>query len=233
MTGATDVYWLEQIESDMPAGDQWLSAAEKSRLASLRFEKRRAEWSLGRWTAKRAVASCLNLPFDVQSLQDIELRAASSGAPEVFLFNQRAAISVSLSHRARKALCVVGLSGTSLGCDLELVELRDDSFLTDFFTADEQQLVERAPADTRPLLTTLLWSAKESALKALHGGLRFSTTSLEVHPTATARWSAERSHPEDCSCWSSLSFRGMGGSLRGWWRCANNMVRTIAFDSWQ
>ena len=234
MTGATGVYWLEQSESDIPAGNQWLSAGEKSRLCTLRFEKRRTEWSLGRWTAKRAVASCLNLPIDVQSLQNIELLAASSGAPEVFLFHQRAAVSVSLSHRAGKALCVVGLSGASLGCDLELVESRDDSFLTDFFTADEQHLVERSPVDKRPLLTTLLWSAKESALKALHVGLRVSTTSLEVNPAdAAPRW-AERWQPDNCADWSPLSVRVIGrGILPGWWRCTNNMVRTVAFNPWQ
>ena len=231
MTGVTDVYWLEQTDADVPAGDQWLSAAEKSRLASLRFEKRRTDWRLGRWTAKRATASCLNLPVDVRSLRDIELRAASSGAPEVFLFNQRTDVSVSLSHRAGKALCVVGLSGSSLGCDMELVELRDHSFLTDFFTTDEQRLVDRAPADMRPFLTTLLWSAKESALKALHVGLRFSTTSLEVDPADTALWLVARSRADDCADWSRLSLRGRSGILRGWWRCTNNMVRTVVYDS--
>lgn len=230
MTCATDIYWLEQASRDVPAGNQWLSPGEKSRLASMRFEKRRTEWSLGRWTAKRAVASCLNLPIDVRSLQDIELRAASSGAPALFLFNQRAAVSVSLSHRAGTALCVVGLSGAILGCDLELVESRDHAFLTDFFTADEQHLVERSPADVRPLVTTLLWSAKESALKALHVGLRLSTTSLEVHPGDIPRWSTGGSHPNDCAGWSSLSLRARGAILRGWWRYTDKMVRTVVFN---
>jgi len=228
MTGAMGTYWLEQTEADVPAGNDWLSAREISLLASLRFVKRRTDWRLGRWTAKRAVASSLNLSPDRDSLQDIEVRAAQSGTPEAFVFNQRVPVSLSLSHRAGRALCVVGASGGSLGCDLELVESRDRSFLTDFFTANEQQLVERAPAHERPLLTTLLWSAKESALKALHVGLRYSTTSLEVGPIGAAMWLPERSYQDGSADWAPISLRGIGGGIVcGWWRCATNMVRTV------
>lgn len=234
MTSPMDAYWLEQTEADVPAEDQWLSAEELSRLTGLRFRKRRVDWRLGRWTAKRAVASCLNLPVDLHSLEDIEIRAATSGSPEVFLFNQRVAISLSLSHRAGKALCVVGLSGRSLGCDLELVESRDHSFVTDFFTANEQKLVESAPADKLQMLVTLLWSAKESALKALHVGLRLDTTSIEVGPIDAVWKTAEHSRQDDCADWSPMSLRYAGEHiLRGCWRCADNLVRTIVFSPLQ
>jgi 4'-phosphopantetheinyl transferase len=226
-----DAYWLEQAEADVPAGDQWLNAREKSRLSGLRFDKRRADWRLGRWTAKCAVASCLNLPADFHSLVDIEIRAAPSGVPEVFLFNQRATISLSLSHRAGQALCAVGLSGASLGCDLELVESRDHSFVTDFFTSNEQKLVEQAPTSERPLLVTLLWSAKESALKALHLGLRLDTTSVEAKPTHAAPHREKGSHQGGCIDWSRLFVRCIGDQiLYGWWRNAHDMVRTVVSD---
>lgn len=226
-----DAYWLEQTEADMPAESRWLSAGEMSRLVDMRFCKRRADWRLGRWTAKRAVASCLNLSVDERSLQDIEIQATPSGAPELLLFSQQADVTLSLSHRAGKALCVVALSGASLGCDLELVELRDDSFVADFFTASEQKLIERSPANERPVLTTLLWSAKESALKALRVGLRLSTTCLEVSPTDALLHAAKQSSQHRCNGWSPLSLRGIGGrSLHGWWRCANNIVRTVIFQ---
>jgi 4'-phosphopantetheinyl transferase len=220
-------YWIEQTESDVPAGNHWLSPQELSRLAELRFEKRRADWSLGRWTAKCAVASFLKLPVNVQSLVDIEVRAATSGAPEVFLFKQKADVSISLSHRSRRALCVVGLSEQGLGCDLEQVESRDISFVADFFTANEQKFVDRAPVDRRPALTTLLWSAKESALKSLHVGLRLDTTSLEVSFDCLG----EHSFPRSSVRWSSLWVRTTGDRiLPGWWHCNNNMVRTIVFN---
>lgn len=230
MHGARKTYWLEQTEADVPAGNLWLGHGEMSCLASLRFAKRRADWRLGRWTAKHAVASCLNLPMDMRSLQNIEIRAASSGTPEVFLFNQRAALSLSISHRAGNALCVVALSGTSLGCDLELVESRDHSFLTDFFTANEQKLVEGAPTEKRLMLLTILWSAKESALKALHVGLRLDTTSLDVSPTSLPPLQ-DASHRDACRGWSPLFLRRTSEHiLPGWWRCANDLVRTVVFN---
>jgi 4'-phosphopantetheinyl transferase len=52
-----DVYWLDQTQADVPAGDEWLCAREAACLARLRFAKRRADWRLGRWTAKRALAA--------------------------------------------------------------------------------------------------------------------------------------------------------------------------------
>ena len=95
-----DVYWLEQTEADLPVENGWLSASEVLRLNGMRFAKRHADWRLGRWTAKRALAVYLNLPSHPQALADIEVRPAPSGAPEVFIANQPAGIAISLSHRA-------------------------------------------------------------------------------------------------------------------------------------
>lgn len=231
MIRTMDAYWLEQTEADVPAGNHWLSAGEQFCLGHLRFEKRRTDWRLGRWTAKRAVASFLNLPTDDHFQDDIEIRAMPSGAPEVFLFNQKAGVSLSLSHRAGKALCVVGLSKAALGCDLEVIERRDPSFVTDFFTANEQRLIHRSPPDAQPMLATLLWSAKESALKALRVGLRLNTTSLDVSFTDDALIEGKYSRQDDCAVWSPLLLRCNGGKvLRGCWRCANDVVRTVVFN---
>src|ERR1700752_3710449 len=72
------VHWLEQTEADVPAENQWLNANEILRLNPMRIPKRRTDWRLGRWTAKQAVAACLNLPTEPSTLADIEIRAASS-----------------------------------------------------------------------------------------------------------------------------------------------------------
>lgn len=76
-----DVYWLEQTEADVPAENDWLNASEAVRLSGMRFAKRRADWRLGRWTAKRAVAVSLALPLDRSALAGIEIRQAPDGAP--------------------------------------------------------------------------------------------------------------------------------------------------------
>ena len=175
-----DVYWLEQTEGDVPAENDWLSASEAVVLNGMRFAKRRADWRLGRWTAKRAVAVYLNLPGHPRALTGTEIRPAPSGAPEVFVTNKPAPVTISLSHRAGRAVCAIGLSGGALGCDLETIEPRSDAFVADYFTTSEQALVERAPGADRSWLLALLWSGKESALKALRTGLRLDTRCVIV-----------------------------------------------------
>jgi hypothetical protein len=55
-----DLYWLEQSEADVPAHNDWLSVRERAFLDTIRFAKRRGDWRLGRWAAKRALAVCTN-----------------------------------------------------------------------------------------------------------------------------------------------------------------------------
>jgi 4'-phosphopantetheinyl transferase len=213
------VYWLEQIEADVPNENNWLSARELIFLGRLRFAHRRADWRLGRWTAKQAVAACLNLASSPSAFARIEIVPAPSGAPEVFLDNKLSAVTISLSHRNHTAICAVGRGAFELGCDLELIEPRTDAFLSDYFTAEEQALIATRPATDRPRLLALLWSAKESALKALTCGLRLDTRSVIVDP-------ADLSF--GLNGWRPLQVRYTGGQIfHGWWQIANDMVRTV------
>jgi 4'-phosphopantetheinyl transferase len=174
------VYWLEQNDRDVPRDHDWLSLAETANLTSMRFPKRQADWRLGRWTAKRALACCLGLTPDAQTLAQIEIRPTSSGAPEVFIARRRQTLNLSLSHCSGRALCAVSLSGSSVGCDLELAEARHEAFLTDYFTPAEQCFVRNNPTSGQWRVLALLWSAKESALKALQIGLRLDTRLVVV-----------------------------------------------------
>jgi 4'-phosphopantetheinyl transferase len=233
-----NLYWLEQAEADVPTETQWLSAYETLRLGGMRIPKRRADWRLGRWTAKQALAACLNLPTDFPSLASMEIRAASSGAPEVFLDDQAADVAISLSHRAGMALCAVAPLGTSFGCDLETIEPRSDAFVADYFTIDERALIERVAVQDRPLLLALLWSGKESALKALRVGLRLDTRCMCVSPAdAWSQSSGERGqHPTppvaaNPDGWRPLQVRYSGGQVfNGWWRLQHDLVRTVVSD---
>ena len=75
---------------------------------------------------------------------------------------------------------MVSSGTTDVGCDVELVEPRRTSFVDTFFTEAERERVQRAAAEYRDLLVTMIWSAKESTLKALRTGLRVDTRSVEV-----------------------------------------------------
>jgi 4'-phosphopantetheinyl transferase len=216
-----DVYWLEQTEADVPSEDDWLSPGEAARLAAMRFAKRRTDWRLGRWTAKCALAACLNTYSHVRDLSHIEIRPAPSGAPEVFLSGQPAGISISLSHRAGVAACAVGMSSAALGCDLEAVESRSDAFVADYFTDKEQALIAGTCAAERPLLVNLLWSAKESALKALHEGLRLDTRSVTVSVVNVQRGREDGG-------WHPLRVVARTGEIfSGWWQVTDVLVRTF------
>jgi 4'-phosphopantetheinyl transferase len=173
------LYWLSQRAVDVPEGDDWLSDSERSTLAGLRFAKRRSDWRLGRWTAKQAIRSYLDkgLPFSF-----VEIRAAEDGAPEAFSDQAPARISLSISHSNNRSLCVVGAPDQAIGCDLELLETREENLITDYFAPEEMDLCRRIQKSEKDLAVNLIWSAKESALKILREGLRRDTRSIQIDP---------------------------------------------------
>ena len=213
-----NVYWLEQTEADVPPGEEWLSDFERSRLSALRVAQRRADWRLGRWTAKRSVARYRGLPVIAAILSTIEIKPASSGAPEVFIEQEPAPLSLSLSHREGRALCAVATWSAAIGCDVECVEPRSDAFIADYFTLSEQAVIQRGSNDERYLNAALLWSAKESALKALRTGLLLDTRCVTVTLAQFA----------PIAGWSPLHVDCVGGErFHGWWNSCGSFVRTI------
>jgi len=207
------LYLHEQVEADVPAHLDWLHPNEAARLESMRFPRRRHDWRLGRWTAKQALAHCWRLPVSPQS---VEIRSAPGGAPEVWVSGKPEDVAISISHRAGRALCAVAPAGTALGCDLEWVEPHGEAFLADYFTEEEQHFARRA--DDRTGIETLLWSAKESALKALRQGLRLDTRCLSVRVTFSV------------GAWHRLTVIGAGRIFQGWWQIEDGWVRTLVSD---
>ena len=214
-----DVYWLEQTESDVPPGNEWLSGNEIILLEGLHVAKRRADWRLGRWTAKSAVAAYLKLRVPPACMAEIEISARPSGAPQVRLATGPAPAEISLSHRGGVAMCAVAGPDAAIGCDLEIVETHSTAFIRDYFTDKERVEIARAPASHQRSLVAALWSAKESALKALQEGLRLDTRSVSVRLRGWAdevhRWYPLQVHCEH------------GEVFHGWWQRAGNVVRTM------
>ena len=213
-----EVQWLEQTAADVSADDAWLSTAERLLCGSMKLAKRRNDWSLGRWTAKHAVANYLGLALAPEALASIEIRPAASGAPEVFLNDQPAEVSISLSHSDGTAACAVAPAGAVTGCDLERIEPRSEAFIADYFTAEEQAMIAQAAPAERDRLVTVLWSAKESALKALRTGLRLDTRRVSV-------WLASPSQGSES--WSALTVRYADQLFQGWWRSSGGLARTM------
>ncbi len=215
----SQIHWLIQTLADVPENVDWLSSDERTILEGLRFAKRRNDWLLGRWTAKQAICACQLR--EGCSFPLLEIRAADDGAPEVFLNGKPAGISLSISHSHGQGFCAVGLPGWSIGCDLELIEDRKDPFVEDYFTPEEMAFCRDIPAG-RALADNLIWSAKETMLKALRQGLRRDTRSVIVHPDP---WENE-------STWNTWEGHCLETSrtFYGWWRSLHGYVYTLASD---
>ncbi|MGA8246936.1 MAG: 4'-phosphopantetheinyl transferase superfamily protein [Nocardioides sp.] len=221
-TPARAVHWLARGEHELPSSDDWLTDAEAARASATRLAKRRTEYLLRRWVCKQAVASVAGLPHEHASLARIEVANRPSGAPVVSIDGDGTRFDVSLSDRAGWAVCVLGESVGRLGCDLELVEPRTPGFVDDFLTPHEQAYVAAQPTPRRDLVTNLIWSAKESALKVLQTGLRLDTREVEVvlgRGDATAAWSGLEVDT------------ATGGRFPGRWRRVGSFVLTVVSEN--
>lgn len=212
----TDVGWLTRSLTDVPGHDAWLTAAEREVLAGLRFSKRRADWRLGRWTAKAAVSAWLDI-----APAEVAILAAGDGAPAAWLGAVPAPVGISISHRAGRGLAVVTAAGRTVGCDLEIVEPRSDAFVAEWLAPEEQRLVAAAGERQRARLVNAIWTAKEAAAKARREGLR-----LDVRG-AVARLDAPGGQ---AAGWRPLSVHWRSEGLRsdGWWRADGDWTMAIA-----
>jgi len=159
-----------------------LSATEQTVFERFRFARRRRKWLLGRCAAKSL-------------LQDLEMdrtgrrpEASSlvilndpSGLPYAAIEpDGRLPLSLSISHRTDWGVAGVALdAGASLGIDLETIEPRGADWCADYFVAHEMDAVRAADNDRDRVVATI-WSAKESAIKALGLGLRLDLRRIEV-----------------------------------------------------
>ncbi len=222
------ITWLVQTEDDLPAlpPAAWLSPPERERLARLRVEKRRREWLLGRWTAKRLLQAHLGGPVTGPTLDTLAIVAAPDGAPELVAELPSTGpgsgpLRLAISHSHGRAFCAVA-EHIAVGADIERVAPRHPAFARDYFTAAELASLALAPPAARDTLVTAIWSAKEAALKALRLGLTVDTrhVACELAPaSATGAWAAVRIH-----CNPNLE----APPLRGWWRVSDGYVLTLA-----
>ncbi|MFL6202968.1 MAG: 4'-phosphopantetheinyl transferase family protein [Thermoanaerobaculia bacterium] len=204
--------------AEVPEDDSWLDPEEAERARSFKVPGRRLDFRLGRWTAKHAIAAWLG---GCDDLSKIAVRTSTEGAPRVLVHGEPAPLEVSFSHRDGRAACAVAPAGTRLGCDLEWVEPRSEAFVQDYFVPSEIELVRLSPVEYRPLFANLIWSAKESALKALKTGLREDTRSVEV-----------RLLEGEEGGWNRLEVvrPASGETFHGWWRREAGWVLTVVAD---
>ncbi|PID85813.1 MAG: phosphopantetheinyl transferase [Chloroflexi bacterium] len=250
------IHWLVQSLESYPTRsngvvilDGILHSREQTRFTTLKTEKRRRDWLLGRWTAKQLVGRVIadqtgaKVPLDT-----IEIHSGVMGDPIVncqlsmvnrqlltdssraSISNLQALVTLSISHSHSHAFCaLVERADWPLGADIEQVVPRADEFVTDYFTEDEQALVAQAVDGMRSVAVTAVWSAKEAVLKALHLGLTVDTRSVAclIEPVT-----------ERPLTWTPFTVQCDGSRLSqtppplgGWWRTYKDFVLTLVTET--
>jgi 4'-phosphopantetheinyl transferase len=210
--------WLSRHAADVPAGDDWLGEDERRVLAGIHLPRRRADWLLGRWTAKSAISAWMSMPP-----ARVQILAAADGAPEAWLDERRLPLSVTLSHRAGRALAAVADAPAMAGCDLEVVEPRSDAFIREWLAPEEQRQAFDADPSERAKFANLVWSAKEAAAKVRREGLRLDVRNAVVILSPAS---------DDPGEWSRVAVNWNDGAATtsGWSRIERGWVMVLALD---
>jgi 4'-phosphopantetheinyl transferase len=211
---------LTQNMADVPDNDDWLSEREKQLVSGLHVPKRRNDWRLGRWTAKRAHTLCC--PDPSVPMSEMEVIAAEDGGPEISVEGRPVPVSISISHSHGLGFCALAPENLAVGCDLEWVEYESPGFFDDYFRPEETLFCREAPGAIKSVSGYLIWSAKESCLKVLREGLRRDTRSVRI----------DVDFKEAIDVWNAWTGHCMETSkvFHGWWRFEDGFIFTLASD---
>ena len=135
-------------------------------------------------------------------------------------------VSISISHSEGIGLAIAAIGDVAVGCDVERITGRSDRFVEDYFTMEEREALGHTPPALRSTGVTLIWSAKEAALKVLKQGLRVDTRTVVVDVPGTLQ-----THSPSAGRWSTIQVRISGDRrLEGYWRADGDFVWTIIGD---
>jgi len=174
------VYWNIQDQQNF-VDLEWLSPSEYKRQQSFRFPKRKKDWLSGRWAAKNLL---INSSSHLQrcQLSEFSIENNPDGSPLVTRNGELLPGSISISHRSDYASTAWTANPRSkIGIDLEVIEPKPVSFIDDFFTINEFNFLFEQKLEDHPVISSLIWSAKEAVMKALQTGLRLDTRQIEIH----------------------------------------------------
>jgi phosphopantetheinyl transferase len=155
---------IDKVKNDITNGftaDNILTNEEKKLYDGCRILKRKADWLSGRIAAKRAVTKMLGL----RQSQVVEILRYDSGAPFVTGHTE---ISVSIAHSGSYAVAAV--APFKIGIDLELLELRPESFVRSVLSSRELESLIDKNGDNYILEVNRLWTCKEAVSKVHQWG---------------------------------------------------------------
>jgi phosphopantetheinyl transferase len=206
------IYWSslkDLAEEDLSC----LGIEEQKIFSRLRFPKRKHEWWLGRVAAKKLLGKIHpEKQTFVQVLNDVD------GAPYFICdAGERLPGFLSITHRGVRA-AAAWCEWSLIGIDLEIVESRTAGFGEEYFTKKEVGWLSSMPLDEHTLFTNLVWSMKESVLKAFRTGLRRDTRSIEVGPISAIEQGME---------WARVDVNAPV-PVQGYWKQEGCFIMTLA-----
>ncbi len=138
---------------------------EKRYYDGLKFEKRRKDYSLGRYVAKRSVG----LFSGEKDLSRIEIKNGVFNQPIVKYGNEQN-LQVSISHCEHMGAAVAFQEDHPMGIDIERISSKTAKIIESQIDEDEKELI-RNRERTPDFMLILLWTSKESLSKVLKTGL--------------------------------------------------------------
>lgn len=230
------IRWLTLTEessgpSGLEASPDFLHPEEIAHRDTLKVDKRRRDWTLGRRAAKELLAELIREKTGFQiALSAIVVIPHPDGWPVVTLPENAGVgeITLSISHTRDVAFCAATEGANRLlGADIEFVETRAAAFAEAYYTDLERRFLAAAAADQQTILLNAIWSGKEAGLKAIRRGLAEDTRIVAClpHPIMNneAEWLPMRIEWTDERAAQSMP------PLRGYWRHEGDFVLTLAF----
>jgi 4'-phosphopantetheinyl transferase len=161
---------LQQVESA-------LHTIEYQRYESFSSNIRKVSFLLGRYCAKKAIASL----FNIHSLSQIYIDSGIFNQPVIKLPPNIPNMRVSISHDGVSAVALAFPEEHPMGIDIESIDEDKSSEISAHFTVHEKTLYHGIN-NSKTEIDTILWTAKESLSKALKTGL---TTGLDIMELGT------------------------------------------------
>lgn len=214
------VFWSLADRSEIEKENPFLSEAEQAIFDRFRFELRRNSYLAGRWVAKDLIKKALSLD---NAFCEISILNESSGKPYAIIGDIPLDGELSISHGGCWAVAALSVDGLRVGVDVEVVTPRPKSFVGDYFTSDEIEILE-CRLENYDRAVTLIWSAKEAMLKALGLGLRLDTRRVWVDSYNNPK----EGNPEG---WNRLTLGTIDDTWSGYWRQIEGAVLVFVTDS--
>ncbi|MEM9444385.1 MAG: 4'-phosphopantetheinyl transferase superfamily protein [Verrucomicrobiota bacterium] len=159
---------LQDLE---PLSDLYLEESERAYAQSLKFDRRRASYSLGRYCGKIALGAYL----DESDLQKISIKAGVFGQPVVDYLRPHDA-QVSIAHTESLGAALAFSEEHPMGLDVEVIDSSRDETIAKTFTEHESVLHSKLGIDQSSAYV-LIWTIKEAVAKVLRTGI---TTPLKI-----------------------------------------------------